>query len=321
MFNNKISKKTLVVLALSTVFLGACSEDDNEPLPTFSLAISDAPVESLSEVVVCFSQIELKGNSGAVYTVGDEGLIAPNDMCVDEDNNVIPNTVGLNLLDYTGSDSIDFVQGITIEAGNYSQMRLIMSNGSYGTDTETGEKVAIEVPSNELKLDGFTAALGSVIDFTLEFDLRKSMTNPVGQDHYILKPRGVRLVDNNEVGHIEGTIAEALLANSQCEPLSDVTTSPASVYLYTGADLALDTLADNGGKEENQALASTTVSFNSETTSYDYAIGFVGAGDYTVAFSCDTQDDPEMDDDVVFVKAQNANVTAETTTQVDFDVE
>jgi hypothetical protein len=315
-------KKTLVVLAMSTIFLGACTEEDNEPLPSFSLAISDAPVEALSEVVVCFNEIELKSSNGdAIYTVGEAGLIDANDVCVDENNNVLPNTVGVNLLDYTGSDSINLVQGISIEPGDYSQMRLIMSNGSYGIDTLTGNKIAIEVPSNELKLDGFTAALGDVIDFTLEFDLRKSMTNPVGKDNYFLKPRGVRLVDNNEVGHIEGSIAEALLANNQCDSLSNVENSSGSVYIYTGADLAIDTLADNGGLEENQALASTTITFNSETTSYDFAIGYVGAGDYTLAVSCDTEDNPEMDDDVIFFKAQNANVAAKTTTQVDFNVE
>lgn len=313
-----LNKKHLVTCTISALLLAACggSSDSSEvplPLPIFSLSVSDAPVDELSEVVLCFNQIELKGSgANATFTVGDEdGMIAANDLCTDNSGGVIPNTVGIDLKQYTGSDSVALVEGITIEAGNYTQLRFILSDGSYGINAQTSEKINVSVPSNELKLDGFTATLGSTVDFTLEFDLNKAMTNPVGQAGYFLKPRGVRLVDNTQAGHIDGTVSETLLIESQCEPLSDPSVNVASVYLYEGSDIAIDSMEDNGGDDNGQLpYASSAVTFDSEQTSYNFEIGFIKAGDYTIAVSCDTVDDPDVDDEVSFITSQNVTVVA-----------
>jgi len=318
-----LNKKHFVVCTLSTILLTACGgggssdkSNDNLPLPNFSLSISDAPVDELSAVVVCFNQIELKGGGGDVtFTVGDEAeLIPANDLCLDNSGDVIPNTVGIDLKQYTGSDSIALIEDITIGAGDYSQLRLIMSDGSYGTDAETNEKIGVTVPSNELKLDGFTATIGGMLDFTLEFDLKKAMTNPVGQAGYFLKPRGVRLVNNNEAGHINGIVAETLLIDNQCTPLSDSIASVASVYIYEGADVAIEALEDNGGDEGNDLpYASAAVIFDTEQTSYNFEIGFITAGEYTIAVTCDTEDNPEIDEEISFITSQNVSVVASNT--------
>jgi len=321
-----LNTKHLVTYTLSLLVLTACggssdNSNDSTPLPSFSLSVSDAPVDELTEVVVCFNQIELKGSDGeTVFTVGDENeMILANNLCLDK-NGVITNTVGIDLKKYTGSDSITLVDGISIEAGDYTQLSLIMSEGSYGIDAQTSEKISISVPSNKLKLDGFTATLGGSVDFTLEFDLNKAMTNPVGQAGYFLKPRGVRLVNNNEVGNIEGTVSETLLIEGPCTPLSDSSVSVASVYIYEGVDVAIDALEDNGG-DENGSLpyTSTAVIFDSEQTSYNFEIGFIKAGDYTIAVTCDSEDAPEVDEDIRFISSQNIKVSAgNTPLQVNF---
>lgn len=316
-----LNKIDLTTCTIAVILLTACggggSSDTpkDTPLPSFSLSVSDAPVDELSEVVVCFNQIELKGNGDAIFTVGNEsGMISANDLCLDNSGEVIPDTVGIDLKKYTGSDSIALVDGITIEAGNYTQLRLIMSDGSYGTDAQTSEKISISVPSNELKLDGFTATLGGTVDFTLEFDLNKAMTNPVGQAGYFLKPRGVRLVNNNEAGHINGTVSETLLIDNLCTPLSDPSVNIASVYMYEGSDIAIDTLEDNGGNQSGKLpYTSTTVTFNSEQTSYNFEIGFIKAGEYSIALSCDTEDDPDIDENISFITSQNVSVLADKT--------
>jgi len=313
-----LNKKNVIACSAFTILLTACGggSDDNTSLPRFSLAVSDAPVADLSEVVICFNQIELKGSgANTVFTVGNnDGMIASNDLCLDDNDNVIPDTVGIDLKQYTGSDSISLVDGISVEAGDYTQLRLVMSDGSYGIDAQTGEKISVSIPSNELKLDGFTATLGGIVDFTLEFDLKKAMTNPIGKAGYFLKPRGVRLVDNNEAGHIDGTVSEILLSDNQCTPLSDSAVNVASVYIYEGADVAIETLEDNGGDEAgNLPYASTAVTFDSEKTSYNFEIGFIQEGEYTVAISCDVEDDPDVDEDMSFITSQNITVTAATT--------
>lgn len=318
-----INKNLFTSLTLSITLITGCGgSSEDTPLPSFSLSVSDAPVDDLSEVVVCFNQVELKGNGGdIVFTVGnEEGMITANNLCLDNASDVIPNTVGIDLLQYTGSDSIALVDDISIEAGKYTQLRLIMSDGSYGIDAQTTAKISVSVPSNELKLDGFTATLGGTVDFTLEFDLNKGMTNPVGQAAYFLKPRGVRLVNNNEAGHIDGEVSETLLIDNLCTPLSDPTVNVGSVYIYEGLGLAINTLEDNGGDESgNLPYASTAVTFNSEQTSYNFEIGFIKAGDYTIAVSCDTEDEPEINDEVDFIISQNIRVEAESTSvQVNF---
>ncbi len=323
--------KTSLLLLPFTLIIGCGGDgsdgsqntsEDESNTSRLSLAISDAPVDALSQVIVCFNQVELKNNANDVtLTVGSElGMLTANDLCQDSEGAVIENTVGIDLLQYTGSDSIRLVDGVTIAAGRYSQMRLILSEGSYGIDAQSEEKIAISVPSNELKLDGFTATIGGDVNFTLEFDLNKAMTNPVGKAGYFLKPRGVRLVNNKEAGHIKGLVSESLLINNDCIPLADSSVSIASVYLYEGSDLNSETLSDNGGSEENIPLASSAVNYESSETQYTFEIGFLNVGDYTLALSCDKQDEPEEDDKIEFIETQNVSLLeGEKTESVVFD--
>lgn len=316
-----MNKLLLTTLATATLGLVACGDSDNDntsDVARFSLGISDAPVDNAESVVACFNAVELTGNGDAprTFTVGED-IEAPeeNDLCVNAEGQPIDNTIGIDLLEFTGSESMVFLEDAEIDAGEYGQLRLIMAEGSYiMTDTNGDgqtEKVAVEVPSNELKLDGFIADAGGNLNFTVEFDLRQSMTNPVGQDHYILKPRGVRLVDNSAVGHLKGTVAEgALLFNQACTVAPENIEEPvAYVYLYEGSDLSENTLADNGGTEENTPYASTAVYFDGVDT-YDFSLGFVAAGDYTAALTCNGADDPEADDDINFFLSESITIEA-----------
>lgn len=304
--------------------------------PTFSLSISDAPVDNVLSVIACFGEIELKSSvsdNEKVFVIGDtEGTVSSNELCTDEQGEVIPNTRGIDLLSLSGMQSTELVDGIEINPGEYTQLRLTMDANSYATvdldedgfaddadiDGEA-DRVPVSVPSNELKLDGFTARTDDNINLTIEFDLRKGMTNPVGQNGYILKPRGVRLVDNATSGHIEGTVSESILINNLCTVAPvDLLDSVASVYLYDGTSLDVTQLADNGGLEGLEAITSVAVLFDGVDT-YQYEIGFVSAGDYTLALSCDEDTDPEGDDDVNFISLQETTVNSQgEVTVVDF---
>ncbi|MCP1338778.1 DUF4382 domain-containing protein [Idiomarina sp. M1R2S28] len=315
---NKLMLTTLATATLSLAACGGSDSNDTNDVAQFSLGISDAPVDNAESVVACFNAIELTGNgdSPRTFTVGED-IEAPeeNDLCTNEEGQPIANTIGINLLEFTGNDSMMFLEDAEIEAGQYGQLRLVMADGSYiMADTNSdgeAEKVSVQVPSNELKLDGFIADAGGNLNFTVEFDLRNSMTNPVGQSHYILKPRGVRLVDNSTVGHLKGTVAEgALLFNNTCTVAPENTEEPvAYVYLYEGSDLDEATLADNGGAEENTPYASTAVYFDGVNT-YDFSLGFIAAGDYTAALTCNGNDDPEADDDINFFLTEDVSIEA-----------
>ncbi|WP_417656616.1 DUF4382 domain-containing protein [Pseudidiomarina aestuarii] len=314
--SNKINYSTAAVLA--SLGLSACGGSDSEPTTSdrarLNLAVSDAPVDNADSVWVCFSAIELVGNGEGtqVFEIGtDTNTIEENDVCKDEAGETIANTRGINLLEFTGSESESLLSGVDVKAGSYGQLRLVMAEGSHVVDGDT--TIGLRVPSNELKFDGLTLAADSTANYTVEFDLRMALVNPVGQDGYLLKPRGVRLVDNQEIGHIEGTIAEALLIAQECTVApADLSEPVATVYLYPGHDLDVTTLADNGGSEGLEAYASTSVNFDG-ATDYNFEIGFVVAGDYTAVWTCNTNDDPEVDDDISLITdgLQEIQVSAE----------
>jgi hypothetical protein len=305
--------------------------------PTFSLSISDAPVQDALQVVACFSEIELKAvdsPNNATFLIGaNTSSATPNDLCSDAQGVVDANTRGIDLLSLSGIASEQIFSNINIGVGVYSQLRLTISDNSYvivdldkdgiGDDVDNDgnpDKLPIKVPSKELKLDGFTVTQGQHIDLTLEFDLRKGMTNPVGQEGYILKPRGVRLVDNSISGHIQGTVSETLLINNVCNVApTNAEDSVAYVYLFEGINLDNVTLADNGGNEGLEALTSVPVLYDS-AGSYSFEIGFVPAAPYTLALTCDEDSDPEGDDELNFIKIIEATVADKTqTTNVEFN--
>ena len=93
-----------------------------------------------------------------------------------------------------------------------------------------------KVPSGSqtgLKLvRGFTLLAGGSADFTIDFDLRKSVVDPKGGQGMHLKP-ALRLIDNAQSGTITGTVAGELIASAcadasldagalRCTPLSVV---------------------------------------------------------------------------------------------------
>ncbi|TRX56754.1 DUF4382 domain-containing protein [Thalassomonas sp. M1454] len=314
-------KTTLAILLSAPVLLMGCDDDDKSSNTTeFNLSVSDAPVDNASEVVVCFSEITLKKG-------GDETLLTLKEdtaslyECLDEDEMPIPNTLAVNLLAAQGSQSIQISEGIEIEVGEYA-MRVAVPNGSgsYVMTDEDGdmvdEKILIEVPSEELKFSKFTVTQGGSANFTLEFDLRKSMTNPVGKDTYTLKPNGVRLIDNNEAGHIAGTVQEALL----CE-------GSTFVYLYEGVELNENNLGDMYYHPETGAyqgegvepLASAEVIAEVQMDG-SYEIGFVNTGEYTLGLTC-SQDDSEMADVLEFSQIIETEVVEKQTAQADFFVQ
>ena len=311
----KIFVAGAVVVAISTLAACGGSSEEQPQLVKFSLGVSDAPVNDARAVMVCFNEIELTGNGvgNQSFLIGDDSVAAEaNDNCRDGQGNIIANTRGINLLLLDGAKSEALLSGAEFTAGNYGQLRLEISEGSY-VELEDGSRVPLRVPSNELKLGGLTLSAGGNFSYTLEFDLRKAMVNPVGQAGYLLKPTGLRLVDNTEIGHLVGQVAEGILINNNCTVApADEASAVATVYLYQGIDRPIAELSDNGGAKTYQPYASTTVYFDG-VSEYNYSIGYVDADSYTAALSCDVIDDPEAANDIEFLQVANVVISASAT--------
>jgi hypothetical protein len=263
-----------------------------------SLGITDAPVDDATAVVVKFTAIELKPESGEAFTISLDP--APS----------------LDLLALAGGSSRELLSEREVPAGRYTWVRLALdaqqNTPSSYIDLEDGRRFPLHVPSgNEsgLKLiRGFTVAAGSVSNFTIDFDLRKSVIAPPGQaPNYILKPV-LRMVDNLRVGTLTGTVAAALVPTG-CTP---------QVYVFSGANVVPDDL-DAAAAPDVDPLVSVPVSLDAASGEWRLRIAFLEAGDYTAAFTCDgALDTPEGEEILVFQGTRNVAVDANSTTAIAF---
>jgi len=259
-----------------------------------NLRITDSPLTSAKRVVVQFTGLEIKPTAAADPEVFD----------------FAPRQIDLLALDGGGSEVL--LADEMLPAGEYEWIRLKVNAGRDASDSfielDDGSVHPLFIPSGNqtgLKLiRGFTIGAGSTSNFTIDFDLRKSVIHPPGQgETYHLKPV-LRLVNNLEVGVIEGTVAAGLIVDG-CVP---------AVYLYTGANVVPDDIGS-----ATPPLASTAVNLDSATGAYRYKLAFVPVGVSTVAFTCGADDDAaDVDDALTFSAPLDATVASGQTTTVDF---
>lgn len=296
------SKAATIGAALSCLVLAACGSSSGEAdsgstaqSGTITLGITDSPITEASRVVVEFTGVQIKAAGEGAPEVFE--FASPRQ---------------IDLLALNGGGSEILLEDEPLPAGNYEWIRLLVNAGLNASDSfielDDGSRHALFIPSgNEtgLKLvSGFTVGAGSQVDFTIDFELRKSVIRPPGLGGpFLLKP-ALRLVDNLQVGAIEGVVAASIAAEN-CAP---------AIYVYEGADTVPD---DIGSATE--PLVTAGVELDAQSGEFRYRVAFVPAGDYTVALTCAADaDDPEADDDIAFEGAANAVVVAGETATVDF---
>ncbi|HET7587249.1 MAG TPA: DUF4382 domain-containing protein [Gammaproteobacteria bacterium] len=295
-----------VLLCALALTLAACngSDSDTTSAPqtgTLNLAVTDAPIDSAQAVVIAFTGIEIHGPRGT--------------KAFDFDS---PKTI--DLLKYQGSNAAVLLDGATLDAGNYQWIRLDVDAGQSYITLDDGSRHDLVIPSGAesgLKLvSGITIPAGGAADFTIDFDLRKSINAPAdASTAYKLRP-ALRLINNVEVGTIEGSVANTLSIGTLS--IADATCGP-TVYAYAGANAIpadVDTSADT---TDGQPLASSMLTLNNTTGAYDYEIGFLTEGEYTLTVTCAKLDAPGQADTLNFSATKTVSVTANETTTADFD--
>lgn len=293
----KIIRRLLLVIPGLSLALAGCLHDDDET-GTMTLAVTDAPVDNATAVVVQFTGVELKPASGA-----------PQVFEFDE-------TREIDLLALQGGGSEIILDEVTLPAGQYNWVRLMVTAERLMMDSyitlEDGSMHSLWIPSGDetgLKLvTPFVVPGIGTADFTIDFDLRKSVHRPDElTGDYILKP-ALRLIDNTEVGAIAGTVAQTLFTQD-CTP---------AVYVFGGSDATPDDV--DAVETEADPVNTARIKLNANNGLYEYRAAFLEAGEYTAALTCDAAlDDPETNDTLNFLATQNATVTAGQTTEIDFD--
>ena len=305
----KTSIKNIIGFCFVSAFiLSACgggssdgSSDATSGSGTLSLNITDAPIDSADKVVVTFSGVSIKPQSGAAF---DIELV---------DGNGNPMVKSIDLLSQQGPSSEPILINHTLDAGHYNWMRLKVVASQNSTDSyivlDNGSQHPLYIPSGDetgLKLNrGFDVTDGGAVTFTIDFDLRKSVVEPGNNSQaYKLKP-SLRMVNNNNVGHISGLIGSVSINDANC-----IGTDYA-VYVFSGENVVPDDVDGNAVEPISTALVSDT---------FEYAVGFLEQGSYTLAFTCQAGDDNSETDDVInFIGIDNVTVTAGTTTTYNFN--
>ncbi|MCH8531704.1 MAG: DUF4382 domain-containing protein [Saccharospirillum sp.] len=291
--------KTVLAMGVAAMTLAGCNLSGGSAATTgsgtLSLDITDAPVDSATEVTVIFSGVDIQSANGVRTEIRYDESKA------------------IDLLSLQGGITEPLLEEETLPAGDYEWIRLVLD-----ADLDSASYIVIDeaqydlfIPSGAqtgLKLvSGFTIPVNGEVSMTIDFDLRKSIVAPKGNPkaNYFLKP-ALRLVDNSEVGHIAGVIASTTLTGN-CS---------GAVYVYEGFDVEPGDVGGDGNEPLTSAMVDTDQTGVDE---FEYKVAFLVAGEYTASFTCDADlDDPEEADDLVFIGTQNVVVEAGDTASADF---
>ncbi|MDC0664018.1 DUF4382 domain-containing protein [Marinobacter sp. SS21] len=313
----KNQKLKLVTAIAMTSALAACGGGSSGSGDTgqVSVNVTDAPASEFTDVTISFTGISLKPADGQWI-----------EFTFDE-----PKT--WNLLELTGGISEPLITDEEVPAGEYSELRLkIDTENSYVVlASQPDYEATLAVPSGEqsgLKLKGeLIVAADATTDFTIDFDVAKSIVNPKGTSlaDYLLKP-SLRLVNNLEVGAIVGTVDYPQINSTRSADggLTDCAAEYAgAIYVYAGADVTPTDLNLADDDTSNDPLMIVPVSDDDNNGLYEYTAAFLTAGDYTISYTCQLDDnevaDTELaDNPLQFEGTQtltvvaNEDVTAET---------
>lgn len=312
-------RSTTILLTILTLTLAGCrfdsggSSSDGNGFGSLTVKLTDAPVDDALEVVVVFTGIELQPESGGpVVSV----------------NFTTPKSI--DLLQYQNGNTTNLVEGTSVPAGRYLWIRLLLraeqnlQSGSY-IRLRDGRQFPLYIPSGSetgLKLvRNFNVAQGAVTRLLIDFDLRKSVVAPPGQQpNWFLKP-ALRLIDELQVGTLSGSVDITALSSAlgvttqNCKP---------GLYTFIGGNVTPDDM-DGSATDGPDPLVYFPLTPAAGGTTANYSIPLLEAGTYTVAATCqfDVDVDPSVSEydpaaatpTMKFVR-RNATVTGGATTSV-----
>lgn len=262
-----------------------------------SVGLTDAPVDSAQEVNIEVTALVLQPADGERRRFELE----------------FPEPI--NLLAFQGGAFETLITDEEVPAGSYNWMRIELGDDNTILLDDGSSHILTTPSARGVQTSGFTVPAGGEVSFTIDFDVRKSLVDPVGQEGYRLKPV-LRLVDNSEVGTIEGTVAGELISQECGDALTPEFAG--NVYVHEGAGVEPDDIGSG-----NEPLVAVPVKDNGN---YTYTAAFIPAGDYTVSYTCgddvieDAEEEPS-DDDINFVGAQPVTVVADETATADFEIQ
>lgn len=280
-------KPRLLLSILAGFALAGCELFEGRGEVTLSLAAT-SPIEKFDRVVVAISKVVFVSEDGERETVD------------------FSSAEQAELLDATNGSQLRLITDETLPSARYKSVEITIDSARSNSPSfiDTGDdEVALFVPDAQrdaLKLTtDFKVEDGETTELTLQFELRASLRRQ-SNGSYELHPK-LRLVRDDEIGSIRGTIASELVPNS-CEP---------AIYAYDGSNITPDDIGGNG------VDPLITAEVAEETDGFTYSLDFLDEGRYVVALTCDAdKDDPAANDNLRFVVNDTATVDAGETTEL-----
>ena len=297
---NRSGIRNFTFVALLGLLLTACGSGGGGGSSagggSLSLGLTDAPVDSLHEVMVTFTDVIIHPSDGSDDIVVDVRDAAGDGMTID-------------LKSLGEGNSVKLLDEYPLPAGGYSWIRLVIDpENTYVIEDVGGAQLLLDCSScdeSHLKLNrSFEIDAEGVVAFTIDFDLGKSITlkrpnsTPYEDFQFKLRPT-LRIIETDVASaYIFGTVDAALTDPDSLDACS--------VYVYEGDatviepddncvldDVAICPVAD-------RPLTATGVEMDLGTGLYDYRTGYLYPGTYTVALLCE-DDLADVDDPVSFI--------------------
>lgn len=214
----------LSILASSLGLMACGGGSSSDPgQGTIQIGITDAPVDSAEAVVIHFTSATIHGDSGNTVVAVTDPVSGDPGRTID--------LLALQSGQWTGLfDNV-------VTAGHYSWIRLEM-DFSKSYIQINGARYALRCTScenNGYKLNSsFTVERDAVLALMLDFDLRKSITDPSNAStDYTLRPT-LRTIATAASGSISGAVDSNLIT------AAPGAMAACSVYVFSGYDAMLD---------------------------------------------------------------------------------
>lgn len=221
------------LLLSTTLFINACSKDDNQGKARIQVALTDDP-----------------GDFKAVYIDVQDVNVNYND----SDDNGWQTLPGFkkgryNLLTLV-NDKDTVLADAEIVSGTIKEIRLVLGDNNWVV-TNSGDSIKLQTPSGQssgvkLKIN-MPVSGGILYKLLLDFDVAKSIHEAGNSGKYILKPV-IRTVLEAQGGSIQGVVLPAIL--------------PSAVLVLSGTDTIASTYSGIGGAYYLRGITAGTYSLH-----------------------------------------------------------